>query len=374
MIPFIDLQAQRACMAPELGNALRRVLERGDFIQGEEVSEFERQLADFTGASHVISCGNGTDALTLVGMAESINPGDVVFVPSFTYVATAEAFVLLGAVPYFIDVDPETFIIDVSSLRRGIHDARVRGLKPRMIVAVDLFGQPADYRNLSEVAREEGLTLVADAAQSLGARLNGQSVGTLADYTTTSFFPSKPLGCYGDGGAIMTNDAEKAMVLKSLTIHGKGAHKYDNVRIGMNSRLDTLQAAVLIEKLKIFRDELSVRERLATEYNRSLSEVVQTPKIVEGGQSAWALYTVLVKNRDQLQAHLRDVGIPTVVYYQTPLHKQAGYSHFPTVPGGPQVSETLSSKVLSLPFHPYLCTEMQEQIISQIRVVEKLTL
>ena len=365
-IPFIDLQAQRKRIGSALDEAINRVLERGDFIQGQEVKELEHQLATFTGAGHVVSCGNGTDALTLVGMAEEIGPGDAVFVPAFTFVASAEAFILLGATPYFVDVDPDTFNIDVESLKTGIHDARKQGLEPRMIVAVDLFGQPADYNTLNVVAQEEGLVLVADAAQSLGASLNNKRVGTLADYTTTSFFPAKPLGCYGDGGAIMTDDIEKAVLLRSLSIHGKGSEKYNNVRIGMNSRLDTLQAAILIEKLNIFEEELISRQKIAERYTSLLDGKAGTPTVSKGVIPAWALYTLKVNNRDRVQASLKTSDVPSVVYYPKPLNKQSGYSQCPIVPGGVPISDALSETVLSVPMYPYLQSNEQDKIINEI--------
>ena len=366
IISFIDLQAQRKRIGSAMDEAINRVLERGDFIQGQEVKEFEQQLATFTGAGHVISCANGTDALTLVGMAEEIGPGDAVFVPAFTFVASAEAFILLGATPYFVDVDPDTFNIDVESLKTGIRDSRVQGLEPRMIVAVDLFGQPAEYNALNVVAREEGLVLVGDAAQSLGASLNNKRVGTLADYTTTSFFPAKPLGCYGDGGAVMTDDVEKAVLLRSLSIHGKGSEKYDNVRIGMNSRLDTLQAAILIEKLNIFEEELISRQKIAERYTSSLDGKADTPTVSKGVIPAWALYTLKVNNRDRVQESLKTSDVPSVVYYPKPLNKQSGYHHLPCVPTGMPNSEYLTEQVLSLPMHPYLDSNVQDVIIDEI--------
>ena len=365
-IPFIDLQAQRRALGPSLDDAIARVLERGDFIQGEDVGVFESELAGFCGAAHVVSCANGTDALTLVGMAEGLSAGDAVFVPAFTFVASAEAFSLLGAVPYFVDVRDDTFNIDVESLKAAIADARSQGLRPRMIVAVDLFGQPADYPALRALADENGLTLVADAAQALGATLGGKRVGTLADYTTTSFFPAKPLGCYGDGGAVMTQDGEKSAVLKSLAVHGKGREKYDNVRVGLNSRLDTLQAAILREKLRIFPAELEARDAVARRYGEALKDAGETPAVIEGARSSWAQYTMKFSDRDGVQAKLKERGVPSVVYYPLPLNQQGGYCGCPVVPGGVPVSESLAKQVLSLPMHPYLDTETQDRIVAAI--------
>lgn len=366
-IPFIDLQAQRHALRTAIGDAMTRVLERGDFIQGQEVREFEAALASFTGANHVVSCANGTDALTLVAMAEGLGQGDAVFVPAFTFVATAEAFSILGATPYFVDVDARTFNMDVASLQAGIADAKVRGLKPRMVVPVDLFGQPADYESIAPIAKAENMVLVADAAQALGGSLNGNSVGTLAAYTTTSFFPAKPLGCYGDGGAVLTNDADKAALLKSLTVHGKGTQKYDNVRIGLNSRLDTLQAAVLLEKLKIYEGELAARDAVAQRYTDALNDTIETPRLLDGAASSWAQYTLKCADRDALQAHLKTQGVPSAVYYPMPLNRQGGYLDCPVVPGGVPVSDALAAQVLSLPMHAYLAPETQDVIIAAVQ-------
>lgn len=365
-IPFIDLQAQRRALGPALDQAMTRVLERGDFIQGQEVREFEDALAAFTGAKHVVGCANGTDALTLVGMAEDIGPGDAVFVPAFTFVATAEAFSILGATPYFIDVHADTFNMDVASLKAGITDAKARGLAPRMVVAVDLFGQPADYATLAPIADESDLILVADAAQAMGGSLHGKRTGTLADYTTTSFFPAKPLGCFGDGGAVLTGNGDKAALIKSLTQHGKGTEKYDNVRVGLNSRLDTLQAAVLLEKLKIYAAELASRDAAAQRYTKALQDRFETPSVLDGATSCWAQYTLKVDNREAVQAHLKAQGVPSAIYYPMPLNRQGGYLDCPVVPGGVPVSEALSARVLSLPMHAYLGVQTQDQIITAV--------
>jgi len=366
-MPFIDLQAQRRALGPALDEAMTRVLDRGDFIQGQEVGEFEAALSAFTGAKHTVSCANGTDALTLVGMAENVGPGDAVFVPAFTFVATAEAFILLGATPYFVDVDARTFNMDPQSLKAGIADAKALGLTPKMVVAVDLFGQPADYGTSAPIARENNMVLVADAAQALGGSLHDKKVGTLADYTTTSFFPAKPLGCYGDGGAVLCDNAGKAAVLKSLTQHGKGRQKYDNVHVGLNSRLDTLQAAILIEKLKIYGDELTARNQAAQLYTDALKGVADTPVVLSGATSCWAQYTLILDDRDDVQAKLKDAGVPSVVYYPMPLNRQGGYKNCPVVPGGVPVSEALSTQVLSLPIHAYLNSKDQSLAISMVR-------
>ncbi|HEY9164196.1 MAG TPA: DegT/DnrJ/EryC1/StrS aminotransferase family protein [Magnetovibrio sp.] len=365
-IAFIDLQAQRRALGSKVDEAIARVLDRGDFIQGQEVREFESALATFTSAAHVVTCANGTDALTLVAMAEGLGAGDAVFVPAFTFVATAEAFSLLGMTPYFVDVDPNTFNMDVNSLKAGIADAKALGLSPRMVVPVDLFGQPADYTAIAPVAKQENMILVADAAQGLGASLHGKQVGTLADYTTTSFFPAKPLGCYGDGGAVLCADADKAALIRSLTQHGKGTEKYDNVRVGLNSRLDTLQAAILLEKLKIYEGELAARDAVANRYKDALKDVCETPRLLSGATSSWAQYTLKVTNRDAMQSALKAAGVPTAVYYPMPLNRQGGYRDCPLVPGGVPVSEALASQVLSLPMHAYLDAASQDVICNAV--------
>lgn len=362
-IPFIDLQAQRKVLGSAIDNAIHRVLARGDFIQGHEVSEFEEALSLFTGALNAISCGNGTDALTLVGMAEDLGEGDAVFVPAFTFVATAEAFSILGATPYLVDVDPRTFNLSVDSLTQGIIDVKSSGLKPKMVVAVDLFGQPADYNALKKIAEEHGLTLVADAAQSFGASLFNKKVGTLADYTTLSFFPAKPLGCYGDGGAILTDQDGKAKLIRSLTQHGKGIEKYDNVHVGLNSRLDTIQAAILLEKLKIFERELCSRNVIADRYSTGLRDVVEAPFVIDGALSNWAQYTLKLERRDEIQSRLKLAGVPTAVYYPKSLNQQMGYLQCPVVSTGVPVSEKLGGQVLSLPMHAYLPVQTQQKIV-----------
>ncbi|MBL4693273.1 MAG: DegT/DnrJ/EryC1/StrS family aminotransferase [Magnetovibrio sp.] len=365
-IAFIDLQAQRQALEPGLTKALQKVLDRGDFIQGQEVREFELALAQFCGADHVISCANGTDALTLVGMAEGLGVGDAVFVPAFTFVATAEAFSILGATPYFVDVDPRTFNMDTESLKAGIVDAKAKGLTPKMVVGVDLFGQPADYQSLAVVSKAENLILVADAAQGLGATLHSKSVVEYVDYTTTSFFPAKPLGCYGDGGAVLCKDAEKASLLKSLAQHGKGQQKYDNVRIGLNSRLDTLQAAVLLQKLNVFPGELKTRQDVSQRYFEALKSKVETPFVLDGAVSSWAQYTLKLDNRNAFQSTLKEKGIPTAVYYPMPLNQQTGYKNDPVVPGGVPVSDGLARQVISLPMHAYMPDKVQDFIIEEV--------
>ncbi len=366
-IAFIDLQAQRRRLGDRIDRAIARVLDHGKFILGPEVAELEAKLAAYTGARHVVTCGNGTDALALVMAAEEIGPGDAVFVPSFTFVASAEIVPARGATPVFVDVLAGTFNIDPISLREAIEEARDRGLKPRMVIVVDLFGQPADYPAIAAIAEKNGLVVVADAAQSFGASLLGQKVGSWGHYATTSFFPAKPFGCYGDGGAIFTDDADKAALLRSLRVHGQGSDKYDNVRIGVNSRLDTIQAAILIEKLAILDEEIAARQRVADRYGAALTNRATVPSVIAGGTSVWAQYTLLLDDRDRVAAALRSAGIPTMVYYSIPMHRQSGYRTYPTAPGVLPVSDDLSARALSLPMHPYLDEATQDRIIAAVR-------
>ena len=368
-IPFADLQAQRQRLGPELDAAIARVLEHGRFIMGPEVGELEAKLAAFCGARHAITCASGTDALILGLMAEGIGPGDAVLVPSFTFVATAEAVVWLGAVPVFVDVHPDTFNLDPVSLEGGIRTAMDQGLKPRGVIAVDLFGQPCDYQAIEAICTQHGLWLMADAAQSFGATYRERRVGQIGLMTATSFFPAKPLGCYGDGGCLFTDDDRLADTIRSLRVHGQGEDKYDNVRIGMNGRLDTLQAAILLEKLKIFADEVVARQGVAARYDEGLRDVVRTPELMAEATSVWAQYTIVLEHpdRDAVAARLHAQGIPTAVYYRKPLHLQDAYRQFPTAAGGLPVAEGLSRQVLSLPLHPYLDAATQQIIVQAVQ-------
>jgi dTDP-4-amino-4,6-dideoxygalactose transaminase len=361
---FIDLAAQQKLIRPQLDLAVSKVLDHGQYIMGPEVKEFEEQLRDFTCARHALTCANGTDALSLVLMAWGIGPRDAVFVPSFTYVATAEAPAQLGATPFFVDVLEDSFNIDPDSFKQAIIDCRKLGLKPSVVIAVDLFGQPADVDTISQIARNENIKVLVDGAQSFGGKSKGRRVGTMGDATTASFFPAKPLGCYGDGGAIFTDDDETAALVDSLRLHGKGCEKYDNIRVGLNSRLDTIQAAILLEKLKIFPNELEMRGEIARRYTESLRSFCDIPKIGEDLMSSWAQYTLIVNNRDQVQARLKSQNVPSVIYYPKPLTVQSGYSHYPKVSLGTSVSEALSLSVLSLPMHPYIAPSSQDAIIS----------
>lgn len=362
-IQFIDLGAQQALIRDKIDAAIARVLDHGQYIMGPEVREFEQQLQEFTGASHALGCANGTDALAIVLMAWGVGPGDAVFVPSFTYVASAEVAGMLGATPFFVDVIEETFNIDPVSFERAIEDAKAQGLNPAAVVPVDLFGQPADAPAVQKIADAHGIKVLVDAAQSFGASLHNRRVGNWGHATTTSFFPAKPLGCYGDGGAIFTNDADLAKVMDSIRLHGKGREKYDNVRIGMNSRLDTIQAAILKEKLAIFPAELEARDRVASRYTEALKDTARTPKLIDGTTSVWAQYTLIVENRDTVQAKCKEAGVPTMVYYPMALSQQMGYRHYPAVSSGTPISDSLSGRVLSLPMHPYLEEADQTRII-----------
>ncbi|MCA1907270.1 MAG: DegT/DnrJ/EryC1/StrS aminotransferase family protein [Magnetospirillum sp.] len=364
---FIDLKAQMAPLRNRIDARIARVLDHGGFIMGPEVAELEQRLSAFCGAAHTVTCANGTDALTLVLLAEGIGPGDAVFVPAFTFVASAEVVPLTGATPVFVDVLADSFNMDPASLDAAVGAARAAGLRPRMVVAVDLFGLPADYHALGRIAAAHAMIMVADAAQSFGAERSGKRVGTLADYTTTSFFPAKPLGCYGDGGAVFTDDGAKAELLRSLRVHGKGGDKYDNVRVGVNSRLDTIQAAILLEKLTVFPAEIEARQRVAETYGAAFSDMAALPVVPAASRSVWAQYTLRTPHRDAVIAACRAAGIPTGIYYPRPLNRQTGYADYPVAPGGVPVSERLATEVVSLPMHPYLSPAEQQQVVVTVR-------
>lgn len=366
---FIDLATQQARIRQRIDERIAAVLEHGEYINGPEVASFETALSEFCGVDHVMGCANGTDALQLALMALGVGKGDAVFVPSFTFAATAEMAPFVGATPFFVDIDPVTYNLDVQSLKRSILSARDLGLVARCVIPVDLFGLPADYDSIQDVATAEGLFVIEDCAQGLGARYHGKSCGWFGDIATTSFFPAKPLGCYGDGGAVFTKSSELAECIHSLRVHGKGHDKYDNIRIGMNSRLDTLQAAILLEKLTIFSDEINARNRIASRYDAALESVITTPSVPDGLISVWAQYTLRARGgsqRDALVQALRDKGIPSVVYYPKPLHTQTAYAQFPRDPMGLPQSESASSEVLSLPMSAYLREDDQNKIISTL--------
>ena len=363
---FIDLAAQQNLIRPEIDLAIKRVLDHGQYIMGPEVKELEQQLSIFTGSKHALSCANGTDALTLVLMAWGVGPGDAIFVPSFTYVATAEAPSQLGATPFFVDVCEKTFNMCPQSLNRAIEDCHKQGLRSSVVIPVDLFGRPADIDPISKIAKKQNIKVLIDGAQSFGGSIGRRVVGSMGDATTTSFFPAKPLGCYGDGGAIFTNSSELADMINSIRLHGKGSEKYDNVRIGLNSRLDTIQAAILLEKLKLFPKELELRREVAERYRTGIQNKSILPLGDEDFKSAWAQFTLKIEKRDYIQSQLKNKKIPSVIYYPIPLKEQIGYSHYPEVSSGAKTSSVLSKKVLSLPMHPYLTEQVQNVIINEI--------
>jgi dTDP-4-amino-4,6-dideoxygalactose transaminase len=369
-IPFIDLAAQRRRLGTAIDEAVSRVLAHCQFINGPEVTALEAALAAYSGARHVVSCASGTDALLMVLMAKKVGPGDAVLCPSFTFCATGEAVALTGATPVFVDVDESTFNMDIASLKRGIATAKARGLKPVAVIPVDLFGQSADHGAVGAVAAAEGLFVLDDAAQGFGASFKGSKLGTFGLATATSFFPAKPLGCFGDGGAIFTDDDELAETLRSIRVHGQGSDKYDNVRLGLTGRLDTMQAAILIEKLKIFEDEIAARNQVADRYARGLGNVVTVPRLASGCTSVWAQYTIRLPkgtDRDAFAAALKAQGVPTAIYYTRSMHQQTAYRAFPVADGGLPVSERLSNDVVSLPMHAYLDEATQERIIKAVR-------
>ena len=369
MIPFIDVAAQRRRLDGAVDAAVARVLAHCQFILGPEVRTFEAELAKFCGARHVVSCASGTDALQLALMARGIGPGDAVFCPTFTFCATAEVVALVGATPVFVDVEADSFNIDAKGLAAALATAKRLGLAPKAVIPVDLFGLPADHDAIAAVAAGANLFVLDDAAQAFGASYKGRRLGTFGHATATSFFPAKPLGCYGDGGAVLTDDEAFAQTIESLRVHGHGSDKYDNVRICMTSRLDTIQAAVLIEKLKIFPDEIAARERIARRYAEGLADLAIVPQVPSGSVSVWAQYTIRVTagRRDKLPAALKAEGIPTAIYYPIPLHRQQAYKHYPVGEGGVAVSDQLAAEVISLPMHAYLDAPTQDRIIGAVR-------
>jgi dTDP-4-amino-4,6-dideoxygalactose transaminase len=369
-VPFIDLAAQRRRLGASVDQAVSRVLAHCQFINGPEVTQLEAALAAFSGAKHVVSCASGTDALLMVLMAKGVGRGDAVLCPSFTFCATGEAVALAGATPVFVDVDEATFNINAGSLKRGIATAKKLGLKPVAVIPVDLFGQSADHDAIAAIAEAEGLLVLDDAAQAFGASYKGRRLGTFGLATATSFFPAKPLGCFGDGGAIFTDDDTLAETLRSVRVHGQGFDKYDNVRLGLTGRLDTVQAAVLLEKLKIFEGEIDARNEVAERYAWGLGNVVTVPHLTSGCTSVWAQYTIRLPkgcDRDGFAAALKAQGVPTAIYYPKSMHQQTAYKDFPVVDGGLPACERLSSDVISLPMHAYLDEATQERIIQAVR-------
>jgi len=369
MIPFIDVAAQRHRLGGAIDAAIARVLGHCQFILGPEVRALEAELAAFCGAKHVVTCASGTDALVLALRAKGIGPGDAVICPSFTFCATAEVAALVGATPVFVDVDAVTFNINAKGIAGAVIAAKRAGLTPKAVIPVDLFGLSADHAAIAEASKAHGLFILDDAAQGFGATFNNRRLGTFGHATATSFFPAKPLGCYGDGGAVITDDDTMADMMRSLRMHGQGSDRYDNVRIGLASRLDTIQAAILTEKLKIFPDEVVTRDRIARRYSEALGDVVVAPAVPAGMSSVWAQYTIRVAGgrRDKLAAALKAEGIPTAIYYPIPLHRQQAYRHYPVGEDGVAVSDQLAAEVISLPMHAYLDEPTQDRIVAAVR-------
>ncbi len=367
-IQFIDLQAQQDLIREKINERINRVLDHGKYIMGPEVQELEEVLTNYVGAKYCVSCASGTDALLMALMAYDVGAGDVIFTTPFTFIATAEVISLLGATPVFVDIDPGTFNIDPAKLRETIFN-RINNnghTKPRGIIAVDLFGQPADYNEINKIAAEFDLFVIEDAAQSFGAEYQGNNACGLADVGTTSFFPAKPLGCYGDGGAIFTDNEEVANLLASIRVHGKGLHKYENARIGINGRLDTMQAAILLAKLEIFDNEIKLRNEVAKRYSELLPRSLKTPVVKPDRLSAWAQYSILADDRDKIMAKLKINNIPTAIYYPKPLHLQDAFSDLGFKAGDFPVSEEVVSRIFSLPMNPYLEKGQQEFIAESI--------
>ena len=367
-IAFIDLQSQRERIAGEIDAAIARVLDHGQFILGREVERAEADLAAFCGAAHAVTCASGTDALALILMALSIGPGDAVICPGFTFAAPPEVVAWTGATVIFADVEADSFNTDPVSLKAAIELARSKGLRPAAAIFVDLFGQPANYGEIERICEAEGVPVIADAAQSFGASLDGKKVGNFGVATATSFFPAKPLGCYGDGGAVFTEDAELAELIRSLRMHGQGADRYHHPRVGLNSRLDAIQAAVLVEKLRIFPDEIAARQRVAERYTEALAGAVTVPTTRPGAISVWAQYTLRLGglDRDTFRSELQKEGVPTAVHYPMSLNRQGAYAHYPAVGGALPVSESLAAEVVSLPMHAYLDELTQDRVIAAV--------
>lgn len=363
--PFIDLKTQYQSNQTSIDRAVQTVLNHGQYIMGPEVAELEAKLAEYTGAKHVLACSSGTDALVLPLMAKSLTASDAIFTTPFTFFASAESITLAGATPVFVDVDPDTYCLDTNDLELKIEQVLAKGeLTPRGIVPVDLFGIAADYNKINEIAGKHNLFVLEDAAQAFGADYHGKRAGALADIAATSFYPAKPLGCYGDGGAVFTNDSELYEDLISLRVHGQGrsGDKYDNVRIGLNARMDTIQAAILLEKLKLYDAEREQRNRVASMYTQRLTGTVKTPVVPEQQSSVWAQYSVQSDKRDEIRDALQQAGVPTAVFYPIPIHLSTAYKHLGYKAGDFPVSEAAAERIFSLPMHPYL----QEQQINQI--------
>jgi UDP-2-acetamido-2-deoxy-ribo-hexuluronate aminotransferase len=367
-LEFIDLKAQQRVILPKIIERMERVLSHGQYIMGPEVKELEDKLAAYVGVKHAISCSSGTDALLMPLMAYQVGSGDAIFTSPFTFIAPAEVIQLLGATPVFVDIDPRTFNIDPAALEEAIaslgENPKTAHLTPKGVIPVDLFGQSADYDKINALARQHGLFVLEDAAQSFGATYKGRRTCSLAEVAATSFFPAKPLGGYGDGGAIFTDNNDLADIMRSIRVHGQGTHKYDHVRLGINGRLDTLQAAILLVKLAVFDDEVVARQEAAGRYSAALQKVVQVPYVAPECTSVWAQYSVLSGQREPLQQKLGEHGIPTAVYYPLPLHLQGAFAHLGYHLGDFPISESTAQQVFSLPMHPYLSETDQEMIVN----------
>lgn len=368
-LAFIDLKRQQARIRPQLDRAIAGVLAHGSYVMGPEIRQLESELAKFTGAKHALSCSNGTDALGLVLMALGVRAGDAVFCPSFTFAATAEVVAWFGATPVFVDIHEDTFNMDARSLEAAVQTAKGLQLRPAGVISVDLFGLPADYDTIEPVCAAHRLWLLSDAAQSFGATYKARKIGTIGRATATSFFPSKPLSCYGDGGAIFTDDDAMVETLLSLRVHGQGTDKYDNVKIGMNGRMDTLQAAILLEKLRIFPEEVELRNQVAQRYNDALAGTVIVPPMPTDSTCVWSIYTIRVppQRREKLAAALKAQGVPTGIYYPKPLHRQTAYRAYPSAGNGLPVSDRVADEVLALPMHPYLTADEQDFIADIVK-------
>ncbi len=364
---FIDLKAQQKRIKSNIDKRVQSVLNHGKYIMGPEVFELEEKLAEYVGVKHCISCSSGTDALLIPLLAKNFGPGDAIITTPFTYIATAEVISLIGATPIFVDIYPETFNINPSGIIEAIEEAKTKGLKPRAIIPVDLFGLPARYRVIEKIALENNLFIIEDAAQGFGGEIRGRKAGSFGDVATTSFFPAKPLGCYGDGGAIFTDNDNLAESMKSVRVHGGGVDKYENIRVGINGRLDTIQAAILLEKFDIFKkDEITLRNEVSKYYSKYINDNLKTPFIPDKYLSSWAQYSIMAPSsleRDLIMGKLKDNNIPNVIYYRIPLHLQKVYKNLGYKVGDFPVAETVASRVFSIPMHPYLERDQQNYII-----------
>lgn len=373
-IPFIDLKAQQEKIRPQIDAAIQKVLDSGQYIMGPAVEELEMNLAKYTGAKYALTCSSGTSALVLAMMVLGLKPKDAVFVPSFTFIATAEAVLLAGGVPVIVDVEKNTFNMDPNDLKKAILEAKKEGLNPKIVVPVDLFGCPANYSEIIKIAKENNMKVVGDGCQSFGASLNNKKVGSLADITATSFFPAKPLGCYGDGGALFTDNLEYFDLMRSFRVHGMGTDRYENVRIGINGRLDTIQAAILLVKMTVLDEELKKRNKIATKYRDEIKNV-NHQIIPNEVNSAWAQFSFLLpgntQQRTKIQNILKEKGIPTMIYYPIPIHRQTAYAKYADKRLFP-VSDLLAEKIMSIPMHPYLDEKTQNYIIDTLNEAIKL--